>query len=288
MPTLPATQPPRDDYKPSGKRATSFREKIRSERHFHDEWARTIDPDAVLVKESFEAVTAIENRFVLSQLGDLRGKRVLDVGCGSGEASIYFAQRQAIVTALDISGAFLRVVGALCRKHQVRVAAIIAPVEFLPFPDETFDIVYGNAVLHHVEFPEAMREVHRVLKPDGRAFFIEPLAYNPVINVYRRMAGTMRTPDERPLAFAAVRRLRGLYKRVEHREFWLLAQLVFVWFFIGMRSHPARERYWKKVIYDADKIAWLFRPLDAADRFIMKVLPFLNRLCWNTVVSLQK
>jgi SAM-dependent methyltransferase len=288
MPTLPATQPPSDEYKPSGKRATSFREKLQSERHFHDEWARTIDPDAVLVKESFEAVTAIENRFVLSQLGDLHGKRVLDVGCGSGEASIYFAQREAIVTALDISGAFLRVVTALCRKHHVRVAAIIAPVEFLPFEDETFDIVYGNAVLHHVEFPEAMREVHRVLKPNGRAFFIEPLAYNPVINVYRRMAGTMRTPDERPLAFADVRRLHGLYKRVEHREFWLLAQLVFVWFFIGMRSHPARERYWKKVIYDADKIAWLFRPLDAADRFIMKLFPFVSRLCWNSVVSLQK
>jgi hypothetical protein len=34
-----------------------------------------------------------------------------------------------------------------------------------------------------------------------------------------------------------------------------VAQLVFVWFFVGMRAHTARERYWKKVIYDADKIA---------------------------------
>ncbi len=275
-------------YKPTGKRATSFEEKLKSERHFHDEWARTIDPNTVLVKESFEAATAIENRFVLSRLGALEGKRVLDVGCGSGEAAIYFAQRGAVVTALDISGAFLRVVTALSRKHGTPVSVIIAPVEFLPFPAETFDIVYGNAVLHHVEFHEAMREVHRVLKPGGRAFFIEPLAYNPVINVYRRMAGTMRTPDERPLALSDVRKLRGLYASVEHREFWLLAQLVFVWFFLGMRAHPARERYWKKVIYDADKIAWLFRPLNAADGLIMKLLPFVRPLCWNTVVCLKK
>lgn len=277
-----------DAYKPTGKRATSFHEKLKSERHFHDEWARTIDPETVLVKESFEAITAIENRFVLSRLGEIRGKRMLDVGCGSGEAAIYFAQRGAVVTALDISGAFLRVVAALSRKHGTPVSAIIAPVEFLPFPDETFDIVYGNAVLHHVEFLDAMREVHRVLKPGGRAFFIEPLAYNPVINVYRRMAGTMRTPDEKPLSLANVRRLHGLYRSVEHKEFWLLSQLVFVWFFVGMRAHPARERYWKKVIYDADKIAWLFRPLSAADGAIMKLFPFLNRLCWNTVVCLQK
>jgi SAM-dependent methyltransferase len=277
-----------DAYKPTGKPATSFKEKLKSERYFHDEWARSIDPETVLVKESFEAVTAIENRFVMSQIGDLQGKRVLDVGCGSGEAAIYFAQRGALVTALDISGAFLRVVTALARKHQTPVAAISAPVEFLPFGDERFDIVYGNAVLHHVEFHDAMGEIHRVLKPGGVAFFIEPLAYNPIINVYRRMAGTMRTPDERPLAFANVRRLRGLYSSVEHREFWLLAQLVFVWFLIGMRAHPARERYWKKVVYDADKIAWLFRPLNAADRVILRLFPFVNRLCWNTVVCLRK
>jgi SAM-dependent methyltransferase len=278
----------REDRNTRSKRSASFHDKLVSERRFHDEWAQTIDPETVLVQEAFEAVTAVENRLILSHIGDVVGRRVLDIGCGSGEAAIYFGLQGARVTALDISGAFLRIVQQLSFKHSTPVSGIIAPVEFLPFADETFDIVYGNSVLHHVEIVPAMREVHRVLRPGGQAFFIEPLAYNPVINIYRRMAGTMRTPDERPLKFRDLRRLRGLFSKVEHHEFWLLAQLTFVWFFVGMRSHPAHERYWKKIVYDADKIAWMFEPLHHCDQIVLKILPFLKRLCWNTVVLLEK
>jgi SAM-dependent methyltransferase len=270
------------------RRSASYREKIVTERHFHDEWARTIDPETVLVREAFEARTAVENGFVLSRIGDIAGQRLLDVGCGSGEAAIYFAQRGARVTALDISGAFLDVVKRLSEKYATPVTAIIAPVEFLPFPEATFDLIYGNSVLHHLEFHQSMHEIHRVLKPGGRAFFIEPLAYNPIISIYRRMAGTLRTPDERPLAFSDLRYLKTLFRHVEHREFWLLAQLVFVWFLVGMRVHPARERYWKKIIYDADRINWLFEPLHAADQRLLKHIPVLRRLCWNTVICLEK
>jgi len=278
----------REDRNARSRRSASFHEKLISERRFHDEWARTIDPETVLVREAFEATTAVENRLVLSHVGDVEGRRVLDIGCGSGEAAIYFALRGARVTALDISGAFLRIVRQLSVKHNTPVSGIIAPVEFLPFPDNAFDTIYGNSVLHHVEIGPAMREVHRVLRPGGRAFFIEPLAYNPIINIYRRMAGTMRTPDERPLKFQDLDRLRGLFSKVEHHEFWLLAQFIFVWFFLGMGSHPARERYWKKIIYDADKIAWMFKPLHNCDQIVLKYLPFLKRLCWNTVVLLEK
>lgn len=270
------------------RKSASFQERLLTERRFHDEWAQTIDPETVLVREAFEAVTASENGFVRDHVGKIAGKRLLDVGCGAGEAAIYFAQQGAVVTALDISGAFLRVVRQLSAKYAVPVDVIISPVEFLPFPDNTFDVIYGNSVLHHLDFHRSMREIHRVLKPGGRAFFIEPLAYNPIINVYRYMAGTMRTPDEKPLRFADLRALGPLFSRVEHREFWLLAQLVFLWFLLGMRVHPNRERYWKKIIYDADKIAWLFEPLRRLDERILRRFSFLSRLCWNTVVHLEK
>ncbi|MGL5509727.1 MAG: SAM-dependent methyltransferase, partial [Microcoleaceae cyanobacterium] len=61
------------------------------EQKFHDQWAATIDVEGIQVRDYFEACTAPENRYILKQLGDVRGKKLLDLGCGAGENSVYFA-----------------------------------------------------------------------------------------------------------------------------------------------------------------------------------------------------
>lgn len=280
---MTANPPPLD---PSA--AARHRERHASERHFHDEWARSIDPERVVPEQNFVPETAVENRFVLAQIGELRGKRVLDIGCGAGEAAVFLAQRGARVTAMDLSGAFLHVVRHVARKYDAPVTLAVGAGEHLPFRDGSFDVVYGNGVLHHLVLLDAMREVSRVLRPGGRAYFIEPLGYNPVIDVYRRMAGNMRTEDERPLRFTDIDQLRPLFSRVDHREFWLSTQLVFIWFLVGMGVHPARERYWKKVLYDVDRIRWLFQPLHRMDLWILRHLPWFSRFAWNSVICLEK
>ena len=60
-------------------------EVLRREREFHDAWAKVIDRDGIHVPDYFEACTAPENRFILRHLGDIRGKYILDLGCGAGE-----------------------------------------------------------------------------------------------------------------------------------------------------------------------------------------------------------
>ena len=60
---------------------------------FHDAWAGSTTIDDVLVRESFEAPTAMENRFILSRMGDLKDKRLLDIGAGLGESSVYLLCR---------------------------------------------------------------------------------------------------------------------------------------------------------------------------------------------------
>jgi SAM-dependent methyltransferase len=264
------------------------RERRAVERHFHDEWAQSIDPETVVPEQNFAPETAIENRYILSRLGDVRGQRLLDIGSGAGEAAVYFGQRGARVTALDLSGAFLRIVRHVARKYETPVALTVAAGEHLPFADASFDVVYGHGVLHHLDLVPAMREVSRILRPGGRAFFIEPLGYNPVIDVYRWMAGNMRTPDERPLRFDDIDRIRPFFRRIEHREFWLLTQLVFIWFLVGMGVHPARERYWKKVLYDVDRIRWLFRPLYRLERWTLRHWPWVGRFSWNSVIAMEK
>ncbi len=67
---------------------------------FHDAWASSTKLEDVLVRECFEAPTALENQFILSRMGTVRDKRLLDIGAGLGESSVYFALQGAQVTPL--------------------------------------------------------------------------------------------------------------------------------------------------------------------------------------------
>jgi ubiquinone/menaquinone biosynthesis C-methylase UbiE len=254
------------------------------ESHFHDAWAESESPEAILVRESFEADTAPENQYILKWLGDVSGQSVLDTGCGCGEASVYFALKGAVVTATDISPQMLALASRVATHHGVSIATALASSEELPFADESFDIVYGANVLHHSDMPRALAEVVRVLKPGGKACFWDPLAANPIINIYRRMAHKVRTPDEHPLTSSDVVKVRSYFAHSVAQYFWLTSLLVFVKFFLIDRVHPNQERYWKKVIRESRSLRWLYRPLRAIDSVILRLLPWLRVYCWNVVI----
>ena len=92
------------------------------------------------VREAFEASTALENRFILGLMGPLRGKRVLDVGAGLGESSVYFALQGAQVTCTDISPAMVGNAVALGKLHGVPVKGLVMAGERLSVPQDYFDI----------------------------------------------------------------------------------------------------------------------------------------------------
>ncbi len=92
----------------------------------------------------------------------------------------------------------------------------------LDCPDNTFDIVYVANLLHHLPDPHAaIKEMHRVLKPGGKACFWEPLKHNPIINVYRRIATSVRTEDETPLDINIVKFVESNFAQTTYDTFWL-------------------------------------------------------------------
>ena len=238
------------------------------EAEFHDQWSESLNEQRIAVHEAFESPTATENRHVLREFGSLSGKRILDLGCGMGDAAVFFALRGATVCAVDVSPGMVDVTTRLARWHEVadRVVATVMPAEDLRYEDESFDLVYGNGVLHHVDFLTAGREAHRVLRPGGRAAFIEPLTYNPIIWAYRTMARRVRSTDERPLSARDIRRLIGAkgaagepqWARGSHTEFHLTTPLIMVWFLVGEGISPSRERYWKRFIEQGPRHERLF------------------------------
>lgn len=110
-------------------------------------------------------------------LGDLKGLRVLDAGCGDGWLSVILAKRGALIEGFDISEEGVRTARDRAAANEVgdRCAFEAASFYSLPYPDTRFDRVVGQAILHHVsDKARVAAELHRVMKPGARAVFHEP------------------------------------------------------------------------------------------------------------------
>lgn len=255
-----------------------------AEQAFHDDWAAQEDIDAIDVRRRNEACTAPEMRHIRRALGDLRGRELLDVGCGLGEASVYFALEGARVVATDVSPGMCAAAQRLAVRHGTTIETHVSAAEDLGLGDRMFDVIYTGNTLHHVDIPATMDRLLKHLRPGGMFVSWDPVAYNPLINVYRRLATEVRTPDEHPLRLADIRAVRRRFASSEVRWFWFTTLLVFVWMAVGQRRSPNRERYWKKVVDEADTWQSLYRPLERVDRILLTCLPFLRPLCWNVVI----
>jgi 2-polyprenyl-3-methyl-5-hydroxy-6-metoxy-1,4-benzoquinol methylase len=108
-------------------------------------------------------------------LGRLEGKRLLDYGCGQGEESCYFARLGALVTAIDVSDVGIRVGQQRAHGNGLSIDFRVMDCLHTSFSDESFDVVHGLGILHHVGLDSGLREVYRLLVPGGVAVFMEPL-----------------------------------------------------------------------------------------------------------------
>jgi len=262
---------------------------IKNEEAFHDEWAESINPEDVLVGESFMGSTSPEGVWIIKTLGDLKGKRILELGSGAGEGAVFMAKQGANVTATDLSSGMLEVVKKVAALHDVSVETKVASAEDLSgFEDDSFDIVYAANLLHHVDIAKCLDEVKRVLKTDGRGAFWDPVAHNPVINVYRKMAADVRTPDEHPIRRRDMKLFRERFTETKHNFFWFTSLFVFVKFWLIDRIHPSSDRYWKLIITREKELRPMVSKFMAMDRFIIKVLPILGWWCWNIAIVVRK
>jgi 2-polyprenyl-3-methyl-5-hydroxy-6-metoxy-1,4-benzoquinol methylase len=261
----------------------------KSEAVFHDQWAASVDVSRIEVDALFESGSCPENRQILLWMGDLRGRRVLDIGCGLGESSVYFAKKGAKVTAVDISEGMLEVTQRLAEKHGVSVETVQASaMELSKITNGQYDFVYAANLLHHVDIAAFLDQVEPKLRHGGCALFWDPVHYNPVIQVYRQMATQVRTPDEHPLKRADISLIRKRFANVETRFFWYTALGIFLKFFLIDRIHPNQSRYWKKIIEDAPQIGGWLAILHRIDRALFAWVPGVRWLAWNVAVRAQK
>ena len=105
-----------------------------------------------------------------ADFSNARGKKVLEIGCGLGTDGAQFALAGADYTGIDLTDAAVDLARRRFDLFNLPGAFRTADAENLDFPDESFDVVYSHGVLHHTpDTVRAVQEVHRVLRPGGRA-----------------------------------------------------------------------------------------------------------------------
>ena len=207
-------------------------------------------------------------RYLEAILGDCAGKAVLEYGCGSdGSDAFTLARHGARVVGVDISPVAVLMSQQLAEEKNLadRVRFAVSDAEKLDFSDATFDMVVGSGILHHLDLERSFAEIRRVLKPGGKAVFLEPLAYNPAIALYRVFTPSMRTRDEHPLRRRDITLARRSLGQVR-LTFYCMISLVNVL----LMSSSAPER--------------ALRVTDAIDQALFRwVLP-LRWLAWQVLI----
>jgi 2-polyprenyl-3-methyl-5-hydroxy-6-metoxy-1,4-benzoquinol methylase len=135
--------------------------------YFYESFASEFD-SKMNMYDTNKRIEIIYNDFLGNE--DLKNKKVLDAGCGTGWFSKAAAERGAAVTSMDLGENLLAEVAKKCKSERV-VGSILE----IPFPENTFDFVVSSEVIEHTPDPyKALHEIYRVLKPGGTMVLSTP------------------------------------------------------------------------------------------------------------------
>jgi SAM-dependent methyltransferase len=204
------------------------------ERSFFDaeQYSEGPIPEAVIQRYARCRKPFLPAEYPFWLLGDVRGKSVLEVGCGDGANSILLALKGARVVGLDISPKAVAVANQRARLHGVSGSCEFhaLPVElFVEHAHDQYDIICGFAVLHHVlpVLDQLMANLMRLAHDKTVFLFKEPVLLSGLMKILRR-AVPIRvhgTPDERPLEQGDLAIVRRHLPDLEVRTFNLLGRV---------------------------------------------------------------
>ncbi|RPI60738.1 MAG: class I SAM-dependent methyltransferase [Planctomycetaceae bacterium] len=209
------------------------------------------------------------------------GGTLLDVGCGRGRNAELFRRLGMDVTGIDLDESSL----ASARQSYPLVKFQTGDIQALPFADETFDAVFSFSVLQYVDWPAAIRQCRRVLKPGGKAVFIENLRGNPIAMSYRLMHkimgwryGKYQTPKAH-IDWKQLGEFSQVFSNVDIRTFHLTTPAALVW--------PALRRHLLHKPFEL-KSKFMYRGLQRIDDALLRHFSHLRKRCWLMAIMVTK
>ena len=242
--------------------------RIQREQEFHDE--RFAHDVARASARKFYALDGgAKTQYLALIQANCSGKKSLEYGCGPGGNALALAQAGGLVTAIDISPVAIESAQADAHAAGLNVRYEVMNAEAMSFPDQSFDLICGSGILHHLDLTRAFNEIRRTLASNGQAVFLEPLAHNPFIRLYRKLTPRMRSRDEHPLRMRDIAVAKQYFGRVDLQFFNL--------FTLAGKAVP--ETLGRRRIIPV---------LHEMDQFLFKLAPPLRRYAWMILIRLSK
>lgn len=158
-------------------------------------------------------------------IGNVKGKTVLEIGCSNGWLCNHLAESGAKVYGIDISGEAIKAAIKEASKYEYSKSTNFSKmaVEDMRYDNEIFDIVLGSAILHHTDMQYSAKNIYRVLKPKGRAIFVEPLNENLALKLWRKLTPWRRNATEKALLNDDLNYIRSVFPNSKYHFFGFIA-----------------------------------------------------------------
>ncbi len=216
----------------------------------------------------YKAIYNINEDFLDYLKNKVNNSDVLDYGCGIGssvEKIIKFKPKN--MTGIDISEISIKKAKEKATALKIEANFSVDNCEKTKFKNNSFDVVYGTGILHHLQIEKCLDEIYRILKSKGSLIFIEPLGTNPIINLYRKLTPRSRSEDEHPLINKDFKYINNKFNETKIKYYGFLT-LVFFPFYKTPNSK-------------------IFRLLASCDQFLFKFKIF-QLFAWSVLIEAKK
>ncbi len=243
----------------------------RTEEIYHDEAHKA----GVIQRGHLNAGNSSYYKLFYDMIGTVKGLKILEIGCGSGWFGMQLAREGASVLGIDISGELVKEATREAEKQGCagRVVFQKMAVENLSFKNNHFDLIIGSAILHHTDIGLAIANIYRVLSPEGRAIFVEPLNGNIALKIWRKLTPWRRSPTERALLNRDIDYIETVFPHAVLNYFGLTSMVS-----MGLLMYFPESR----LLMSLNTI------LEKFDAAILRIFPFWGRYYAVVVMELKK